>query len=123
MKRVLIVDRHRLFRQVLGIVLKHNTGLKDTVEAGSRAEAHGALGNPNRKPDLAVVDLELPNGEGFELIGELRTRAPEVPVLAIALRRDADRREQGLRAGADEVLAMAASPKEIVDMAKQLVGE
>lgn len=82
------------------------------------------MGNSNHSPDLAVVDdLELPDGEGFELISELRTRAPDVPVLAITLRRDADRREQTLRAGAEEVLPMDTSPKEIVDVVQQLVGE
>ncbi len=121
MKRVLIVEGHRLFRQVLGIVLRHNTDLQETVEAGSLAEVRRTLGDPSHKPDIAVVDLELPDGEGFELIGELRARAPDVPVLGVTLRQDADRRERGLRAGAEEVLTMTASPKEIVDTAKRLI--
>jgi len=123
MKRVLLVEKHDLFRQMLGLVLKWNTDLKETVEANSLAEARRILGNSNHKPDLAVVDLDLANGDGFELISELRTSAPDVPVLAITLRRDADLRERALQAGAGEVLTMAASPKEIVDLAKQLVGE
>ena len=60
---------------------------------------------------------------GPQLIRELRTSAPDVPVLAITLRRDAERRERALRAGAGEVLTMATAPKEIVDVTKQLVGE
>jgi CheY-like chemotaxis protein len=49
--------------------------------------------------------------------------APEVPVLAITLERDVERRDRALRAGAREVLTMAVSPKEIVEAAKRLVGE
>ena len=123
MKWVLFVDQHTLFRQVLALVLKWNTDLKETLEANSLSEARQVLGNSNHKPDLAVVDLDLGKGDGFELISDLRTIAPDVPVLAITLKRDAERRERALQAGAGKVLTMAASPKEIVDAAKQLVEE
>ena len=123
MKWVLFVDDGNLFRQVLALVLKWNTDLKETLEANSLSEARQVLGKSNHKPDLAVVDLDLGKGDGFELISDLRTIAPDVPVLAITLKRDAERRERALRAGAGKVLTMAASPKEIVDAAKQLVEE
>jgi two-component system, NarL family, response regulator DesR len=123
MKQVLLVDQHNLFGQILGMVLKWHTDLKESVEATSLAETRRILGDSNHKPDLAIVDLDLANGDGFELIEELSMSAPDVPVLAITLRRDVERRERALRAGAGEVLTMAASPKEIVDVAKQLVGE
>ncbi len=123
MKRVLFVDDDNLFRQSLALVLKWNTDLKETIEADSLAEAHRTLGNSNHKPNLAVVDLDLANADGFELVRELRTSAPGVPVLAITLRQDVGRRERAMRVGAAEVLTMSASPKEIVDVAKQLLGE
>jgi DNA-binding NarL/FixJ family response regulator len=122
-KRVLFVEQHTLFRQILGLVLTWNTDLKETIEANSLAETRQIMSDSNHNPDLAIIDLDLGNEDGFELIRELRLSAPEVPVLAITLSRDADRRERALRAGAEEVLTMAASPKEIVDAAKRLVGE
>ena len=123
MKRVLLVDKYNLFRQVLALVLKWNTDLKQSVEAESGAQARRVLDNSSHKPDLAIVDLDLANGEGFELIEELHMAAPDVPVLGITLRPDAERRERALRAGAGEVLTMAASPWQIVEVAKRLVGE
>lgn len=123
MKRVLVIEKHNLFRQVLALVLKWNTDLEETIEADSLAEARQVLGNSNHNPDLAVVDLDLADGGGFELIGELRMTNPDVPVLAITLRPNAERRERALRAGAAEVLTMAAFPQEIVDAAKRLLGE
>jgi DNA-binding response OmpR family regulator len=104
-------------------VLKWNTDLKETIEADSLAEAHRTLGNSNHKPNLAVVDLDLANADGFELVRELRTSAPGVPVLAITLRQDTERHKRALQAGAEEVLTMAASPKEIVEVAKLLLRE
>jgi DNA-binding NarL/FixJ family response regulator len=123
MKRVLLVDQHNLFRQVLAVVLEWNTDLKENVQAGSLAEARRLLGNSNHNPDLAIVDLDLANEGGFELIRELRMTDPDVPVLAITLERDVDRRERALQAGAGEVLTMAAPPKELVTVAKRLIGE
>jgi two-component system response regulator DesR len=123
MKRVLLVDKYNLFRQVLALVLKWNTDLKQSVEAESGAQARRVLDNSSHKPDLAIVDLDLANGDGFKLIEELRMAAPDVAVLAITLRPDAERRERALRAGAAEVLTMAAPPQQIVEVAKRLVGE
>jgi len=123
MKQVLLVDKDKLFRQILALVLRWHTDLKENIEAGSLVEARRILGNSNHKPDLAIIDADLVNGEGFALIRELRASNLDVPVLAITLGRDAERRERALRAGAGEVLTMAASPKEIAEVAMRLVGE
>jgi DNA-binding NarL/FixJ family response regulator len=123
MKRVLLVDKNNVYRQVLALVLKWNTELKESAEADSLTQARRILGNSNRQPDLAIVNLNAAKADGFELMKELRMSAPEVPVLAITLERDVDQRDRALGAGAREVLNMDVSPKEIVDAAKRLVGE
>jgi two-component system, NtrC family, nitrogen regulation response regulator GlnG len=123
MKRVLLVDKNNVYRQVLALVLKWNTELKESAEADSLTQARRILGSSKGKPDLAIVNLNAAKADGFELVEELRMSAPEVPVLAITLERDVDQRDRALRAGAREVLTMDVSPKEIVDAAKQLVGE
>jgi DNA-binding NarL/FixJ family response regulator len=123
MKRVLLVDKNEVYRRLLALVFKWNTELKDSAEADSLAEARRVLGNSECQPDLAIVNVDAANADGFELVEELRMTAPDVPVLAITLMRDVERRDRALRAGAGEVLPMAASSKEIVDVAKRLVGE
>jgi DNA-binding NarL/FixJ family response regulator len=122
-KRVLLVEEDDLFRQILALVLERSTLLKESVQASSLTAIRQLLSNSDDKPDLAIVDLDLANGGGFELlIGELRTMVPDVPVIDITLKDDAERREGALRAGADEVLAMTAPPKEIVEAANRLIG-
>jgi DNA-binding NarL/FixJ family response regulator len=123
MKRVLLVDKNNVYRQVLALVLKWNTELKESAQADSLTQARRILGSSKGKPDLAIVNLNAAKAEGFELMKELRMSAPEVPVLAITLERDVEQRNRALRAGAREVLTMDVSPKEIVDAAKRLVGE
>jgi DNA-binding NarL/FixJ family response regulator len=123
MKRVLLVDKNKVYRQVLALVLKWNTELKESAEADSLTQARRILGSSKGKPDLTIVNLNAAKADGFELMKELRMSAPDVPVLAITLRGDVDQRDRALRAGAREVLTMDVSPKEIVDAAKRLVGE
>ena len=86
MKRVLLVDNNKVYRQVLALVLKWNTELKESAEADSLTQARRVLGNSNRKPDLAIVNVDAANADGVELMKELRMSAPEIPVLAITLR-------------------------------------
>jgi DNA-binding NarL/FixJ family response regulator len=122
-KRVLLVEEDDLFRQILALVLERSTLLKESVQASSLTAIRQLLSNSDDKPDLAIVDLDLANGGGFELlIRELRAMVPDVPVIGITLNDDAERREGALRAGADEVLAMTAPPKEIVEAANRLIG-
>ena len=122
-KRVLLVDEDNLFRQILALVLDRSTLLKESVQASSLAATRRVLSNTDRKPDLVIVGLDLTNGGRFELlIGELCMMVPDVPVIGITLKDDAQRREWALGAGADEVLTMAAPPEEIVEVAKRLIG-
>ena len=70
--------------------------------------------------DLAIVDADLPNGEGAQMIRELRE--VDVPVLALTLGQSLQGRARAVRAGAAEVFSTAASGQEIVRAAERLVG-
>jgi DNA-binding NarL/FixJ family response regulator len=121
MKRVMLVDDHNMFRESLALMLERHTDFKECVQAHSFAEACRVLDNSDRNLDLAIVNLDLANGGGFDLIKELRMSHPDVPVLAITHVQDAYRRDQAMWAGAAEVLTMDAALSEIVDVAKRLV--
>jgi DNA-binding NarL/FixJ family response regulator len=116
----LLVAKHVVFRQALALVLEWHAGLK-TAQAASVTEVHQLLGDPDAgQPDLAVVDLELPNGEGFELIGEIREAWPRVPVLVLTTGREPEGAARAKEAGADEVLTMAASGEELLEGVRRL---
>ena len=119
MKRLLLVDDHDLFREVLALILEQHTDLKENVQAGSLAEAHRVLDEPGLQVDLAVVDLDLPEGDPTELIDDLREL--DIPVLAFTSSVSLERRASALEAGAGEVLTTAISGEKILDTAKQLI--
>lgn len=118
-KRVLLVDDHDLFRQVLAVVLERHASLDENLQADSVAEARAILdGHDDELPALAVVDLDLPDGDVSGLIGELRRR--NVPVLAMT-----QNGKQARSAGsseANEMLTTAASSDDILGAARRLVG-
>ena len=122
MKRALLVDDHRLFRECLAVMLEEHTDLENTVQAGSLAEARGIWGHLPSEVDLAIVAFDLPNGEGINLIENLREVDPEIPVLALIASRDLERHARALRAGAVEVLSTASSGEKIVGVVQRLVG-
>jgi DNA-binding NarL/FixJ family response regulator len=106
MKRLLLVHNNALFREALALLLEWQTGLH-SVQAGSVAEAHRILGEPHHEVCLAIVGIDLPNGDdAIELIEELREGEPDCPVLALATARSSRRRTRALQAGAEEVLTV-----------------
>jgi DNA-binding NarL/FixJ family response regulator len=117
MNRVLIVEDHALFREGLALLLKWRTGL-DSVQSGSIAEAQRILGDAKEDPVCAVVDLDLPDGDGIELFERLRG----LPVVALVSNRSLERCVLALEAGADEVLHKGVSSEKIQSAVEQLVG-
>ena len=121
MKRVLLVDDHKLFGQVLAVTLKHRTDFKENVQAGSLAEARQVLGDLDGRVDLAIVDLTLPEGEAIELIHKLHEL--DIPVLAFTYVQSLGKRTRALEAGANEVLLKTSSGEEIVGVVNRLISD
>jgi DNA-binding response OmpR family regulator len=116
-RRLLLVEDDALFREGLALLLKWGTGF-ESIQAASLAEARRILSDTNDKPVCIVVDLDLPDGDGIELLEQLRG----LPVLALATNRNLQRRALALEAGADEVLPMPESAEKIVDVVRLLLG-
>jgi DNA-binding NarL/FixJ family response regulator len=118
MKRLLLVEDDALFREGLALLLEWRTGL-GSVEAGSLAEAQLILSDTNDKPACAIVDLDLPAGDGIDLLEQLRG----LPVVALTGGRNLERRARALEAGADEVLTVSEPAEVIAGAVRRLVGE
>lgn len=115
----LLVAKHVVFRQALALFLEWRADFR-VVQAGSLAEAHQLLRNPEAEPDLALVDLEMPNDDGVDLIREIREVWPRVSVLALTTRPNLERAAWAKEAGAGEVLISAASSDELLEVVRQL---
>jgi DNA-binding NarL/FixJ family response regulator len=117
MNRVLLVDDHATFREPLAFMLNREPEFEVVAQAGSLAEARRAL----EGIDLAVVDLNLPDGDGTELIGELRTTNPHGMVLVLTASADREAYARAVEAGAAGVLNKSASIRDVIEASRRLV--
>ena len=112
----MLVEHNRLFGDGLALLLEWRTGLS-SVHAGSLAEAKGVLEEANQKLACVVVDLDLPNGDGNELLEHL----DGIPVLALVKDRSLQRQSEAMGLGAEEVLR-TGSVEKIVAAVERLIG-
>jgi DNA-binding NarL/FixJ family response regulator len=117
--RVMLVEDHLSFRQSLAFLLSRESDLEVVAQAGSLAEARQML---DSRLDVAVLDLSLPDGDGRDLIGELRKRNAGISVLVLSATIAPGHLEEVLKAGADAVLHKVASPPTIVEEVRRLAG-
>jgi DNA-binding NarL/FixJ family response regulator len=118
MERLLVVEHSRLFREGLALLLEWRTGLSST-HAHSLAEAKGVLEKADqKKPACIIVDLDLPEGEGIEVLKEL----DRIPVLALIRSKNVERQGEAIGLGADEVLLTAESGEKIAAAVERLIG-
>jgi DNA-binding NarL/FixJ family response regulator len=115
----MLVEDHLSFRQSLAFLLSREPDLEVLAQAGSLAEARELLDIPL---DVAVLDLSLPDGDGRELIGELRRANASISVLVLSVTIRPGHLEEVMKAGADAVLHKVASPATIVEEVRRLVG-
>jgi len=120
-KRVLLIEDHALFRESLALLLEWRMQV-ESVQAGSLAEGRRALSVVNGTGDFAIIDLDLPDGDGSELIEQLHETRPDVPILAFTADESPVRRARALEAGADEVLSKMTPVEQIIGTTERLVG-
>ncbi len=115
----MIVEDHIAFRQTLAFLLGREPALEVVAQAGSLAQAREML---DRRLDVAVVDLGLPDGDGRELFGQLRRTNPGISVVVLTATIEAGHHDEVMKAGADAVLHKVASPPTIVEEVRRLAG-
>ena len=111
-RRVFIVEDHPVFREGLVRMLSREKDLEICGEAGDY-EA-GIKGIQRLKPDLVLVDLELPGKSGLDLIKKVRSSKQVVKMLVVSMYDEALYADRVLRAGGDGYIMKEESPDEII---------
>ena len=97
--KVLVVDDHPLICEALRQVLKALDKDIELLEAGGGNEALSQA-DKNDKLDLVLLDLALPDADGFEVLAELRERHPSFPVVVLSASEQTEVVMRALDAGA-----------------------
>jgi DNA-binding NarL/FixJ family response regulator len=118
MHRILLVEDHASFRQTLAFVFDREPEFEVVAQAGSLAEARKVM--DVLKVDLGVIDLALPDGEGIELIKDLREVNPNFTALVLTASLDRAEHARAVESGAAGILHKSAGVDEILDATRRL---
>lgn len=118
MPTVSIVEDQRDTRESLAALVNGTPGLKclSTYPTGEAA----LNGIPKEKPDIALVDINLPGMSGIECVSQLKARIPTLNVLMLTTYEESDLIFNSLRAGANGYLLKNMPPDELLDALEQV---
>lgn len=118
--RLLLLDDHLAFRQPLAFMLEREPDLTVAAQAGSLAEARQALADGVGQIDVALIDLQLPDGNGVDVIREMRAASAAGAALVLTADPDKIRHARAIEAGACGVMGKTAHLAEIVEAIRRV---
>ncbi len=118
-RKVLLVDDHPVVREMLALCIAQEKDLKVCASAGNVAQALADV--ERHHPDLAIVDINLPDGHGLELIKEIQVRDPNVRLLVFSMHDEHLYGERVLRAGAQGYLMKSEPPEKIIEAIRRVL--
>ncbi|MFC0113750.1 two component transcriptional regulator, LuxR family [Kibdelosporangium aridum] len=116
---VFIVDDHELVRRGLVSLLADETDMRVVGQVGTVVEALAQV--PEQLPDVAVLDVRLPDGDGVQLCRDLQLRCPEVRCLMLTPFVDPETMTAAIEAGAAGVVPKHVAGAELTS-AIRIVG-
>ena len=116
--RVMLVEEHPDFRELMEVLLNSQSDFKLVAQAGSLAEARSHAAR--FEFDVAVLDLGLPDGNGADLIADLRRSNPHVGVLILSASLDVARVGRATESGADEIMDKLVPLDEVLGAVRRL---
>jgi DNA-binding NarL/FixJ family response regulator len=118
LKRIVIVDDHPLLRKGLGRIINSSNSFTVCGEAGDGRQALAII--RSTKPNLVIVDIGLPDGNGIELTKKIRTEFPKLPVLILSMHEEPLYAARALRAGAQGYIVKQEAIERIVEAVRKI---
>ncbi|HEX6444596.1 MAG TPA: response regulator transcription factor [Streptosporangiales bacterium] len=118
--RVFLLDDHEVVRQGVRVLLQDQPDIEVAGEGGTAAEALARV--PALRPDVAVLDVRLPDGNGVEVCRELRSRMPGLACIMLTSFSDDDAMLQAVMAGAAGYMLKEVRGASIVDAVRAVAG-
>ena len=118
--RVFLLDDHEVVRWGVRGLLEAEDDLTVTGEASTAEEALGRI--PSTQPDVAVLDVRLPDGDGVEVCREIRSRHPEIQCLMLTSFADDEALFSAIMAGAAGYVLKQIKGSDLVDAIRRVAG-
>lgn len=118
--RVFVVDDHPIVRQGLAMLVNRQPDLIVCGEAEDAQTAMQAL--ITAKPDILVLDISLNGPDGLDLLKNIRTRYPDLPVLILSMHDELMYAERALRAGAQGYIMKQEATDMVLVALRRILG-
>jgi DNA-binding NarL/FixJ family response regulator len=115
--RVMVVDDHRTFADLLSLALSSEPDLECIGTAGSAAEAVAMAAE--LRPDVVVMDIEMPRQDGLAATRRLREVLPELVIVVVTAHRDPQWVLRATQAGASAFVPKNGSLPEMLDVLRR----
>ncbi len=120
MIKVLLADDHGIVRAGLRRLIEESGDIKVITEAADGQEAlQMARKSP---PDVAVIDISMPGMDGLEVVSQLRSFLPMLPILILTMHEEEQYVGRALSAGAMGYVTKRSAPEELVKAIRKLHG-
>jgi two-component system, NarL family, response regulator DevR len=116
--RVFLLDDHEVVRRGIADLIGLEKGMTVVGEAGSKAEALTRI--PAARPDVAVLDVRLPDGTGVEVCREIRSALPDIKCLMLTSYADDEALFDAIMAGASGYVLKEIRGNDLVDAVRQV---
>src|SRR5262245_16606061 len=116
--RVFLLDDHEIVRRGLRELIESEDDLEVVGEAGTAEEALGRI--PATTPDVAVLDVRLPDGDGVEVCREIRSAHPEIACVMLTSFSDDEAVYAAIMAGAAGYLLKQIRGTDLVDALRRV---
>ncbi len=118
---ILVVDDHPIVRAGIKHIIETSGEMRVCGETGDGNQVLGLISNCN--PDAVVLDLTIEGIDGLSLIGQIKARHPQLPVLILSMHDESLYAERCIRAGSKGYLMKTKASHELIRALHTVIGE
>jgi two-component system, NarL family, response regulator NreC len=110
--RVVLADDHVVVRSALKMLLDGEDGIEVVAEAGDAQSAVRYAGG--HRPDVMILDINMPGGSGLSAIPEIRSASPDTRIVMLTMQEETSAAREALQAGVLGYILKEAASEELV---------
>ena len=118
MIRILIADDHQIVREGLKQILAETSDMAVVAEASNGQDVMIRL--DKQTVDVVMLDISMPGRSGLDILKQLRSDYPKLPVLILSMYSEEQYAMRALRAGASGYLTKDSAPEELIDAIRKI---
>ncbi len=118
MIKVLLADDHSIVRAGLRRIVEESGDMQVVAEAADGKEALARI--RSERPDVAVIDISMPDMDGLEVIRRLNYEHPDLPILVLTMHAEQQYVVRAIEAGAMGYVTKQSAPEKLVDAIRKV---